>query len=173
MSEAANGQNAQRLSFQRYVLGVFLDEVLESASHRLRIMSRGRFTLQRARDPAGRGGAGLDIETADTYTSSTRPVATLSGGECFLASLALALGLADVVQSHAGGIRLDTILVDEGFGTLDPEALDLAIKALSDLQQGGRLVGIISHVAELKELIPTRLEVIPARHGSTAKFVLA
>ena len=173
LSEAANGQNPQRLSFQRYVLGVFLDEVLESASHRLRIMSRGRFTLQRSRDPAGRGGSGLDIEVADTYTSSNRPVSTLSGGECFLASLALALGLADVVQSHSGGIRLDTIFVDEGFGTLDPEALELAIASLRDLQQGGRLVGIISHVAELKELIPTRLEVTPDRRGSTAKFTLS
>ena len=173
LSDAANGQNAQRLSFQRFVLGVFLDEVLAAASHRLRIMSNGRFTLQRARDPAGRGGSGLDIEVADTYTSTSRPVSTLSGGECFLASLALALGLADVVQSHAGGIRLDTIFVDEGFGTLDPEALELAIAALRDLQQGGRLVGIISHVAELKELIPARLEVMPDRRGSNAKFVLA
>ena len=173
LSDAANGQNPQRLSFQRYVLGVFLDEVLAAASHRLRLMSRGRFTLQRARDPAGRGGSGLDIEVADTYTSTNRPVATLSGGECFLASLALALGLADVVQSHAGGIRLDTIFVDEGFGTLDPEALELAIAALRDLQQGGRLVGIISHVAELQELIPARLEVLPDRRGSSARFVLA
>ena len=173
LSDAANGQNAQRLSFQRFVLGVFLDEVLAAASHRLRIMSHGRFTLQRDRDAVGRGGSGLDIEVADTYTSTTRPVSTLSGGECFLASLALALGLADVVQSHAGGIRLDTIFVDEGFGTLDPEALELAIAALRDLQQGGRLVGIISHVAELKELIPARLEVMPDRRGSSAKFVLA
>ena len=81
--------------------------------------------------------------------------------------------MADVVQSHAGGIRLDTIFVDEGFGTLDPEALELAIAALRDLQQGGRLVGIISHVAELKELIPARLEVMPDRRGSSARFVLA
>jgi exonuclease SbcC len=173
LANVASGKNGMSLSFQRYVLGVFLDEVLEAATHRLRIMSRGRFSLQRAQESSGRGKAGLDIEACDTYTSTARPVATLSGGECFLASLALALGLADVVQAHAGGIRLDTIFVDEGFGTLDPEALEAAITALRDLQQGGRLVGIISHVTELKELIPTRLEVMPDRRGSTARFVLS
>jgi exonuclease SbcC len=172
LSDVANGKNELSLSFQRYVLGVFLDQVLEAATVRLRIMSRGRFSLQRSQAATGRGKAGLDIEACDTYTSTARPVATLSGGECFLASLALALGLADVVQAHAGGIRLDTIFVDEGFGTLDPQALEAAITALSDLQQGGRLVGIISHVTELKELIPTRLEVLPDRRGSTARFVL-
>ena len=91
----------------------------------------------------------------------------------FEKSLALALGLADVVQSHAGGIRLETMFIDEGFGSLDPEALDLAIRTLQDLQQGGRLVGIISHVTELKELIGARLQVTPGRRGSTARFVVA
>jgi DNA repair protein SbcC/Rad50 len=109
----------------------------------------------------------------DTHTSTVRPVSTLSGGESFLASLSLALGLADVVQSHAGGIRLETIFVDEGFGTLDPESLDLAIRALRDLQKGGRLVGIISHVTELKEWIDARLEVTAGRAGSVARFVVA
>jgi exonuclease SbcC len=173
LADVATGQNAQRLSFQRYVLGVFLDEVLEAASARLRIMTRGRFCLQRAGELVdGRSKAGLDIEATDAHTGTARPVSTLSGGETFLASLALALGLADVVQSHAGGVRLDTIFVDEGFGSLDPESLDLAIRALQDLQQGGRLVGIISHVAELRELIPARLEVMADRRGSTARFVL-
>jgi exonuclease SbcC len=173
LADVATGQNPQRLSFQRYVLGVFLDEVLEAASARLRIMTRGRFCLQRCRELVdGRSKAGLDIEATDAHTGTARPVHSLSGGETFLASLALALGLADVVQSHAGGVRLDTIFVDEGFGSLDPESLDLAIRALQDLQWGGRLVGIISHVAELKELIPARLEVMADRRGSTARFVL-
>jgi exonuclease SbcC len=173
LADVATGQNSHRLSFQRYVLGVFLDEVLEAASARLRIMTRGRFCLQRCRELIdGRSKAGLDIEATDAHTGTARPVHSLSGGETFLASLALALGLADVVQSHAGGVRLDTIFVDEGFGSLDPESLDLAIRALQDLQQGGRLVGIISHVAELKELIPARLEVMADRRGSTARFVL-
>jgi exonuclease SbcC len=121
----------------------------------------------------GRSAGGLELEVEDTYTSTARPVSTLSGGESFLASLALALGLADVVQGYAGGIRLETIFVDEGFGTLDPEALDLAIRALRDLQQGGRLVGIISHVTELKEWIDARLEITRDRRGSSARFVVA
>lgn len=175
ISNAANGTNRFKMTFRRYVLGVFLDEVLAAATLRLRIMSGGRFSLQRMKDPItarSSGGGGLDLEVHDTYTSTTRPVSTLSGGESFLASLALALGLADVVQAYAGGIRLDTIFVDEGFGTLDPESLDGAIKALKDLQKGGRLVGIISHVTELQELIDARLEVLPARKGSTARFVV-
>lgn len=106
----------------------------------------------------------------DSFTGISRPVKTLSGGEIFLASLSLALGLSDVVQAYAGGIRLDTILVDEGFGSLDPESLDMAIRTLTDLQKGGRLVGIISHVAELKERISTRLEITPGPRGSSACF---
>ena len=106
-------------------------------------------------------------------TGSPVPAPSASGAESFLASLALALGLADVVQGYAGGIRLETIFVDEGFGTLDPEALDLAIRALRDLQQGGRLVGIISHVTELKEWIDARLEITRDRRGSSARFVVA
>jgi len=127
--------------------------------------------LQRTMDRVRKNAAGgLDLEVFDQYTGVARGVGTLSGGETFLASLALALGLADVVQTYAGGIHLDTILVDEGFGTLDPESLDFAIKALIDLQKGGRLVGIISHVPELKERIDARLEVLPTQHGSTACF---
>jgi exonuclease SbcC len=171
VANVANGQNPYRMTFQRYVLGVFLDEVLLAASQRLRIMSRGRFLLRRVRD-AREGRGGLELEVEDTYTDTARPVSTLSGGESFLASLALALGLADVVQGYAGGIRLETIFVDEGFGTLDPEALDLAIRALQDLQQGGRMVGIISHVTELKELIDARLEITRERRGSSARFVV-
>ena len=173
IANVANGRNPYNMTFQRYVLGVFLDEVLYAASQRLRIMSRGRFLLRRVREAAGgRSAGGLDLEVEDTYTSTARPVSTLSGGESFLASLARALGLADVVQGYAGGIRLETIFVDEGFGTLDPEALDLAIRALRDLQQGGRLVGIISHVTELRELIDARLEVSAGRRGSAARFVV-
>jgi exonuclease SbcC len=173
VARIANGQNDHKMTFQSYVLGAFLDEVLYAATQRLNIMSRGRFLLQRCKDPAsGNTRGGLDLEVYDHFTSTARAVSSLSGGESFLASLALALGLADVVQSHAGGIRLETIFVDEGFGTLDPESLDLAIRALQDLQQGGRLVGIISHVTELRELIDARLEVSSGRSGSTARFVV-
>jgi exonuclease SbcC len=173
IADVANGQNPHRTTFQRYVLGALLDDVLLAASARLRIMSRGRYTLQRAHDHTDRRRArGLDLEVDDAYTGKARPVSTLSGGEGFVASLALALGLADVVQSYAGGIHLETIFVDEGFGTLDPESLDLALRALIDLQQGGRLVGIISHVPELRDQIDARLEVTTGRDGSTARFVV-
>ena len=107
----------------------------------------------------------------DGYTGKWRDVATLSGGESFMAALSLALGLSDVVQSYSGGIRLDTLFIDEGFGSLDPESLDLAIQTLIDLQQGGRTIGIISHVSELKEQISLRLDVEAARTGSSIKLV--
>ena len=108
----------------------------------------------------------------DHHTGIARAVATLSGGESFLASLALALGLADVTQSYAGGIRMETMFIDEGFGSLDAEALDLAFSTLCDLQKQGRLIGVISHVAELKERIDARLEITPGPGGSHAKFML-
>jgi exonuclease SbcC len=173
IAEVAEGQNAYRMTFQRFVLAALLDEVLIAASQRLRLMSRGRFDLQRAREHIDRRTAGgLDLVVYDAYTGTTRPVNTLSGGESFLASLSLALGLSDVVQAYSGGVTLQTLFVDEGFGSLDPEALDLAFRALVDLQGGGRLVGIISHVPELKERIEARLEVIPGRGGSMVRFLL-
>ena len=172
VAEVATGSNPQRMSFQRYVLATLLEEVLAATTVRLRVMSRSRYEMRRKVEPVdARAHAGLDLEVFDHYTGTTRPVSTLSGGESFLASLALALGLSDVVQSYAGGIRLDAIFVDEGFGTLDPEALDFAIRALKDLQQSGRLVGIISHVAELKEWIDARLELKSTQTGSVAAFV--
>lgn len=172
VSDVANGVNPERMSFQRYVLATLLEEVLAATTVRLRIMSRGRYEMHRRREPVSlKSAAGLDLEIFDHYTGTARAVSTLSGGESFLASLALALGLSDVVQSYAGGIRLDAIFVDEGFGTLDPESLDFAIRALKDLQQAGRLVGIISHVAELKEWIDARLELKATQAGSVAEFV--
>ncbi|WP_449240686.1 AAA family ATPase [Desulfoscipio gibsoniae] len=174
LSEAANGKNKYGLTFQRFVLGALLDDVTVAATQRLKLMSRGRYHLQRTLERARSNAAGgLELEVFDTYTGVARGVATLSGGETFLASLSLALGLADVVQSYAGGMHLDTIFVDEGFGTLDPESLDLAMRALMDLQKGGRLVGIISHVPELKDLIDARLEIGATKRGSKACFKLA
>ncbi len=171
LAQVAGGDNEKKLTFQRFVLSELLTEVAEVASARLLKMSRRRYTLQRTDERARKNAAGgLELEVFDNYTGMARPVGTLSGGESFLASLALALGLADVVRSYAGGIRLDTMLIDEGFGTLDPEMLDFAIKTLLELQQGGRLVGIISHVPELKERIDARLEVLQTNKGSTAVF---
>ncbi|WP_454727281.1 MULTISPECIES: AAA family ATPase [Cupriavidus] len=173
LAEVANGNNPRRITFQRFVLATLLDEVLEAASLRLMRMSRSRYELQRVRQQGDlRAAGGLDLEVFDHNTGMARPANTLSGGEGFLASLSLALGLADVVQSRAGGIQLDTLFVDEGFGTLDPESLDFAIHTLIDLQQAGRLVGIISHVAELRERIDVRLEIRPGAAGSRATLQL-
>jgi exonuclease SbcC len=173
LSQVANGDNQLRLSFQRFVLGALLDDVLAAATRRLAIMSRGRYVLQRADEPRdGRKAAGLDLSVMDEWTGLQRPVSTLSGGETFLAALSLALGLAEAVQAYAGGIHLDTVFVDEGFGSLDEEALAAALEALTGLQQGGRLVGIISHVSELQEQIDTRLQITAGRTGSSARFVV-
>lgn len=174
LSQVSNGDNVHGLTLQRFVLGALLDDITIAATQRLKRMSKGRYHLQRTLDRSRKNAAGgLELEVFDTYTGIERPVTTLSGGESFLASLSLALGLADVVQSYSGGISLDTIFVDEGFGTLDPESLDFALKALIDLQQGGRLVGIISHVPELKERIDARLEVSVGEQGSTAAFKIS
>jgi len=177
LADVAEGSNPLRLSFQRFVLGTYLDDVLVHASYRLQRMTGGRYRLQRATAVTHRGrAAGLDLAVYDEQTDRTRPAGTLSGGEGFLASLALALGLAEAVQAHAGGVKLETIFVDEGFGTLDPESLDLAVNTLLDLagvQAGaGRLVGIISHVPELQQQIDARLEVSRTERGSTARFVV-
>ncbi|PNH97590.1 AAA family ATPase [Vibrio diazotrophicus] len=172
LSDIATGKTGARVSLHRFVLGVLLDDVLIQASQRLQLMSKGRYLLKRKEDRAkGNSGSGLDLMVEDGYTGKWRDVATLSGGESFMAALSLALGLSDVVQSYSGGIRLDTLFIDEGFGSLDPESLDLAIQTLIDLQQGGRTIGIISHVSELKEQISLRLDVEAARTGSSIKLV--
>lgn len=173
LHEIASGNNPLRMTFERFILASLLDEVLFAGTRRLKIMSSGRFEMHRALSSSDlRSSGGLDLQIFDTYTGTSRPVTSLSGGESFLAALSLALGLADIVQSHAGGIRLETIFIDEGFGSLDAEALDLAFQALSNLGLGGRLVGIISHVTELRERIDTRLEVLCDRKGSSTRFIL-
>jgi exonuclease SbcC len=170
LSDMANG-SYKRMSFQRFVLAALLDDVLRQSSERLSMMSKGRYRLYRTDyQSEQRRSGGLDLEVEDAYTGQSRPVSTLSGGESFQAALSLALGLADVVQAYAGGVMLDTIFIDEGFGSLDEEALDLAINTLIDLQSKGRLVGVISHVAEMKERIDAQLIVSSGERGATAKF---
>ena len=172
LSDVANGQTGNKISLQRFVLSVLLDDVLIEASRRLSLMSKGRYQLLRKEDRAkGNKASGLELEVEDAYTGKLRPVATLSGGESFMAALSLALGLSDVVQAYAGGIRLDTLFIDEGFGSLDAESLDLAIRTLIDLQSAGRMVGIISHVAELKEQLARRIDVLAGRAGSSIRVV--
>jgi DNA repair protein SbcC/Rad50 len=171
--EISKGQNTYRITFERFVLAAFLDDILAEANVRLNKMTSGRYRLLRKTDRSkGNVQSGLELLVLDAYTGQERHVKTLSGGESFKAALSLALGLADVVQNYAGGVSLETMFIDEGFGTLDPESLDQAIEALIDIQSSGRLVGIISHVPELKERIDARLEVIATQTGSKTEFLL-
>ncbi|MGY1811026.1 SbcC/MukB-like Walker B domain-containing protein, partial [Blastococcus sp. SYSU D00669] len=161
------GANALRMRLQSFVLAGRLEQVADVASRRLLEMSNGRYTFVHS-DAQGRHGArgGLGLDVLDEYTGVRRPTKTLSGGESFMASLALALGLADVVTAETGGVQIDTLFVDEGFGTLDAQALDAVMTVLDELRRGGRTVGVISHVEELKLRIPTRVEVLAGRNGS-------
>lgn len=166
-----NGLATGRLTFSTYALQTALDDVLQKANVRLANISDGRYRLLRHHGVGdARQKQGLDLDVFDAYTGQNRSVTTLSGGESFFTSLSLALGLSDVLQAHAGGLRLDMILVDEGFGSLDPETLDKAMDTLLALQEGGRLVGLISHVTELQQRIPTQLIVKKAVNGSTTEF---
>lgn len=173
LAKIAQGRNKGMITFERYVLAAFLDDILSAANIRLRKMSQGRYVLSRTEELERKNKqSGLELEVFDNYTGKSRHVKTLSGGEGFKASLSMALGLSDVVQSYSGGVQLDTMFIDEGFGTLDQESLDNAVSCLIDLQESGRLVGIISHVQELKERIDTRLEVKSTNTGSTTEFVV-
>lgn len=173
LSGITKGDNRRRLSLEAFVLASLLDESLAAANVHLATMLSGRFRLSRREEP-GRANAavGLDIEVLDEWTGQARPAGTLSGGEGFCAALALALGLSETVQAHAGARRIDALLIDEGFGSLDEDALDTAMEVLSTLPGSDRIVGIISHVGELKQRIAARLEVTPGLRGSTARFVL-
>jgi len=174
LSDIAGGQNSKKISLQRFVLSVLLDDVLVQASQRLQLMSQGRYQLVRKEERAkGNKASGLELEVEDAYTGKARPVATLSGGESFMAALSMALGLSDVVQSYSGGIKLDTLFIDEGFGSLDQESLDLALRTLIDLQASGRTIGIISHVTELKEQMTQRIDVESSRQGSKISVINA
>ncbi len=173
LSNMAKGNNREKLSFERYVLAAYFDDIIDAANIRLSKMTDGRFELSRIEEKQkGAAQQGLEIQVYDYYTGQPRHVKVISGGESFKASLSLALGLSDVVQSNAGGISLDTIFIDEGFGSLDQESLEKAIQCLLDLQKTGKLVGVISHVQELKDRIRARIEIIPDMTGSKAKVIV-
>ena len=159
-SDVVSGKTENRKSLETYVQGYYLDLILVAGTKRLLQMTNDRYRFIR-RDEKSKGGGlqGLEIEIHDIYLNSTRIISSLSGGELFLASLALALGLAEVIQNESGGISLETIFIDEGFGSLDAETLDIALTTLIDLQSYGRNIGIISHVSELKERIRPKIEV--------------
>jgi len=157
---AGRGANTYRMNLETFVLAAELEEIVAAANLRLADMSSGRYQLQHSDARAARGAAsGLGIVVFDAFTGQTRPAQSLSGGETFLGSLALALGLAEVVTARAGGIQLDTLFIDEGFGSLDGETLDVAMRTLDELRAGGRTVGVISHVEAMQEQIPAQITV--------------
>lgn len=176
LSDTVNGTltGQEKVTLETYIQTTFFDRILQRANLRLMVMSSGQYEFKRQHETANnRSLSGLELNVLDYYSNSERSAKSLSGGESFMASLSLALGMADEVQSAAGGIQLDTMFVDEGFGSLDEESLQQAIRALSALTDGNRLVGIISHVAELKEKIDKQIVVTKDRvHGSQIKIIV-
>ena len=172
LADLASGGGGNRLNMplSAYVLAARLEEVAEVASGRLRAMTQGRYTLIHSDARAGNARSGLRLMVSDAWTGQDRDTSTLSGGETFLASLALALGLAEVVTAAAGGAPLDALFIDEGFGSLDEETLDEVLDVLDGLREGGRLVGIVSHVPHLRDRIPSRLRVSKGTSGSTVSL---
>lgn len=175
LSNTANGNLAgkEKIMLETYIQMTYFDRIIRRANLRFLVMSVGQYELKRRREASGsRSQSGLELDVIDHYNGTERSVRTLSGGESFQASLSLALGLSDEVQSSAGGIRLDTMFVDEGFGSLDEESLQQAVRALSSLTEGNRLVGIISHVGELKEKIDRQILVKKDREGGSRVEIL-
>lgn len=170
VAQTSNGANPAKLTLETYAIAAMFDQVLVSANLRLRPMSGGQYTLMRdTRAPKGGAKQGLDIVVHDTHTGRERDVATLSGGETFMAALSLALGLADVVQTVSGGIHLDTIFIDEGFGSLDATTLDQALQTLQDLVGDNRAIGLISHVDLVKDTIRAGFDITKSNGGSNIR----
>jgi exonuclease SbcC len=165
------GANQHKMALSAFVLAARLEEVAAAASQRLRVMSSGRYSLVHTDARRGGGKAGLGLLACDSWTGQDRDTATLSGGETFLASLALALGLADVVTAEAAGTPMEALFVDEGFGTLDEDTLEEVMTVLDGLREGGRMVGIVSHVSELRQRVPARIHVRKGHHGSHVSVV--
>lgn len=169
LTAGTSADNERKMRLESYVLAARLEQVAAAATARLSRMSGGRYTLVHSDARGGRGRSGLGLHVVDAWTGRERDTATLSGGETFFASLALALGLADVVTDEAGGVRLDTLFIDEGFGSLDDQALDEVLDVLDSLRERDRSVGIVSHVGDLRRRIPVQLEIVKERDGSQVR----
>jgi exonuclease SbcC len=168
---AGGAGNRLRMSLSSFVLAARLEQVAARASVRLAAMTSGRYTLHHTDEVSdARRKHGLGLAVRDVWTGAERPTASLSGGETFMTSLALALGLADVAAEEAGGRRIDALFIDEGFGTLDDQALDRVMEVIDGLRGGGRLVGVVSHVAELRRRVPAQLHVLRSESGSTLQM---
>ena len=173
LSETANGGLKDRISLETYVQMTYFDRILARANAHLMQMSGGKYDLKRREGAAKNGGQnGLDLDVIDHYNGSERSVKSLSGGETFLASLSLALGLSEEIQSSAGGVQMDTLFVDEGFGSLDEETLRQAMRALRELSEGDRLIGIISHVSELRREIDRQIVVKRSKDGASRAEII-
>jgi exonuclease SbcC len=170
---SGNGDNQLKMELTTYVLVRRFGEIVSAANAQLRRVSGGRYELQHTDAKNGNARSGLGLLVLDLHTGRTRDPATLSGGETFYVSLSLALGLADVVRAESGGIDLGTLFIDEGFGSLDPEVLDEVMTVLDSLRAGGRAVGVVSHVAEMKARIPDRVAVRARADGSSTLQVTA
>lgn len=168
---AGRGENAATMPLRSFVLAGWLEQVAANASERLTGMTGGRYELKHAVGQGGRGHAGLNLEVIDYLNDTVRNPSTLSGGETFMASLALALGLADAVQAQAGGVAMDTLFIDEGFGSLDAETLEDVMEVLDALQDDGRLIGLVSHVESMKQQIPYRIQVEKSQTGSKVNVI--
>ncbi|MFF5757961.1 AAA family ATPase [Streptomyces longwoodensis] len=170
LTAGTSADNERKMRLESYVLAARLEQVAAAATARLHRMSAGRYTLVHSDDRTGRGRRGLGLHVVDAWTGRERDTATLSGGETFFVSLALALGLADVVTDEAGGVRLDTLFIDEGFGSLDDQTLDDVLDVLDALRERDRSVGIVSHVADLRRRVHAQLEVVKGRSGSVLRL---
>ncbi|MFF6824877.1 AAA family ATPase [Streptomyces longwoodensis] len=170
LTAGTSADNERKMRLESYVLAARLEQVAAAATARLHRMSAGRYTLVHSDNRTGRGRSGLGLHVVDAWTGRERDTATLSGGETFFVSLALALGLADVVTDEAGGVRLDTLFIDEGFGSLDDQTLDDVLDVLDALRERDRSVGIVSHVADLRRRVHAQLEVVKGRSGSVLRL---
>lgn len=167
--QTLNGDNPQKISLERYVLQWYLAEVLQSANQQLNQLTKGRYRFELKQETGrSKGNTGLEINVYDDNAGATRSSHTLSGGESFIAALSLALGLAEVIQNQAGGVAIEALFIDEGFGSLDEEALEMAMEALEGIENAGRMIGIISHVRELKERIPQQIIVETSGTGRSS-----
>jgi exonuclease SbcC len=172
LDDLANGNNARRLVLEQYVLAGYFENILKAANLRLKNMTDGRYELLRAGQVSdGRKKDNLEIEVMDYYTGRKRSVKTLSGGETFKASLAMALGMSDCIQAESGGMEIETLFIDEGFGALDEESLEQACETLQSLAGKNRMVGVISHVVQLRERIEHQIIIEKRNNGSYVKIV--
>lgn len=175
LSDTVNGTlgGKEKIMLETYVQMAYFDRILVRANRRLLVMTDGQYELVRKKTADNRRSqSGLEMDVIDHYNGTQRSIHTLSGGESFQASLALALGLSDEIQAMSGGIRMEAMFVDEGFGTLDEEALEKAVRALASISEGNKLVGIISHVAELKDRIEKKILVKKEKAGESRAYIV-